>query len=137
MDLGEVGSLVLKSNLRNPLALPPSAFAVLPPQPRKFSDPRSHRKGFDMRDLSDDCEMHGGIFPERGCGPAWWAVWGWKLETPGHAIGLHRNDLTSAIIETKSAINAITIENMDRVAAALVESRSCNTISEATGRKWE
>ena len=76
MGLGEVGSLVLKSNLRNPLALKPSAFAVDPPQSSKFSDPRSHRKGFDLRDLSDDCEMHGGILPGRSSEFAWWVVWG-------------------------------------------------------------
>ena len=64
-------SLVLKSNLRNPLALAPSAFAVEPPQSSNLSDPRSNRKGFDLRDLSDDWEMHGGIFPVRGCEIAW------------------------------------------------------------------
>ena len=62
-----MGSLVLKSYLRNPLALAPSAIALELPQSRKFSDPRSHRNGFDLRDRSDDCEMPGGILPDRDC----------------------------------------------------------------------
>jgi len=58
VDLRQVNSTILKAYPGNALSLAPSTTTIKLPKPRDLPNRRSDRKGFDVRDVTNNLEVH-------------------------------------------------------------------------------
>ena len=58
MDLRQVNGTILKAYPGDALSLAPSTTTIKLPKPRDLPNRRSDRKGFDVRDITNNPEVH-------------------------------------------------------------------------------